>query len=477
MRGADGGVDAMAPMCMTSSDCAKPGNMPICTNGTCGACQAGEAGDVACAAISASTPRCMPMGDMAANGGECVACLPTVPPMSSSDCSKPNLSVCDTSGTCRACTKHSECGSGICILDGTAAGTCATPSQVSLVDNGGLSVASCQSTRTGRDGMTSPTAYCDISEAVAVAVASGRPFALVKGSAQPYGIVTLTDQNFTIVGPGKSTSTTAVARLYGSNATSVTFNATSGAHTVVLDGLELGGDVGGKSLHGVACNNATSSAASGTLVVRNSGLHDSSGEAITNSGCTLVADANIIGTWGSAGGNLGGGIVLTGNNVSTITNNIIAGNGSVTTGTTAGITIGNGSTVNIAFNTIVYNTIMGGGAAGVDCGSLAPKTIANTIFYKNGTTGGTQIIGSMCTLVDVATFAGDDTKGSMTPGAPGFVSLTDFHLVPKNTVNEACCVDKVSQAMAAAIPNSGHDVDQTTRPVGKAYDIGAHEVE
>ena len=45
-----------------------------------------------------------------------------------------------------------------------------------------------------------------------------------------------------------------------------------------------------------------------------------------------------------------------------------------------------------------------------------------------------------------------------------------------DSANEACCVDKVT---SPTTPNAGHDVDQTTRPLGTAglWDIGAHEVQ
>jgi hypothetical protein len=40
------------------------------------------------------------------------------------------------------------------------------------------------------------------------------------------------------------------------------------------------------------------------------------------------------------------------------------------------------------------------------------------------------------------------------------------------SVNDACCVDKVSNP---STPNASHDVDGATRPKGAAHDIGAHE--
>ncbi|HEX4457231.1 MAG TPA: hypothetical protein VIA18_04635 [Polyangia bacterium] len=477
MLGVDGGGagDGMVAMCTADNAvtvCTDP-TKPVCSNGTCSQCS-GSTDDAACAARSPTTPRCLPSGDMTPNGGECVACIPAATPTYSADCAKvaSNAPICvsDAQGaiSCRACQKNSECTSGICILDGSSAGTCVDGSAVSTVDNRGMLVATCQAMNPNRNGSSVP--YCDVSEAVAAM----KSYVLVKGSAQPYGNIALTDQTIDIVGPGKSTTVSAGARLYASNMASVSFTATSGGHTVILDGLELGGDTNGLSLHGVACTNNTGTASNATIIVRNSGLHDSSGEAIQSNGCNLTVDANIIGVWGSARGNSGGGINLTGINTSTITNNIIAGNGGLAA-VIAGITLGSGSTATIAFNTIVGNTASSIGPAGVDCGNN-PTTIASSLFLQNSKSNGSQF-GTNCTLSNVVTFASDgDSKGTMTSGAPGFVSSSDYHLVAGNAVNTACCIDKIPVTPAPTTPNHAHDVDLTTRPVGPGYDIGANEV-
>ncbi len=460
----DGSPDMPMAMC-TSATAAKDcqAAAPICgSNGSCRACMSGD--DAACANRSAATPRCMPSGDT--NAGQCVACVPTSPATQSNDCTMAMSPICNIDGSCRACQAHAECTSGVCILDGTSAGTCANVGQVSVVDNGNMTVAACDAARTTRDGSTA-NPYCDVSEAVS----SGKPFALVKGSSQPYGAITLNDQTITIVGPGKSATSTAVARLYSNAAVSVTMNATTGAHTVILDGLELAGDVNNKSLRGVVCTNNTSTVANATLTVRNSGIHDSSDVGILSNGCTLIADADIIGLWGAAAGNLGGGIILSGTNSATITNSIIAGNGSVTA-TTGGVTIDKATTLQFAFNTVVRNTVVAG-VGGADCGSGAIKSIVDSIFYKNTTSGGSQL-GPQCSLTNVVTAAGDDNRGTESAAPPTFVSASDFHLIANDPANIACCIDKVT---SPGTPNMGHDVDLTIRPKGAAYDIGAHEVQ
>ncbi len=463
--GCDGDCDLadLTPMCTpqaAATDCAAA--TPICgAGGTCRACS-GAGDDSACAARSAATPRCQ------ASTGTCVACLPASPNVESADCA-PMTPICNSDATCRACRAHSECASGICVLDGGGAGVCVPMGGVALVDNGNMPVATCTAGRATRDGNSAATAYCDISEAVGKA----RPFVLVTGSSQPYSAITITDQSITIVGPGKSATTT--ARIFGAGIASAAITVNSGAQQVVLDGLNFGGDSITKGLRGVDCKNNTGTVANTTVVVRNSKFHDNAMEAILSSTCALTVDANQIGaSSGTETGNAGGGINLSGSTTFVITNNIVTGNGGLSA-PSAGVTMSNTSTGQFAFNTIVQNTV-GAGVGGIDCGSGAMKTISDSIVWKNTTSSGTQF-SAQCMLSNVVTVNGDDSRGSMSAMPPKFVGALDFHLVAGDAANLACCIDKVA---TPGTPNSSHDIDLSARPKGTGatpFDIGAHEVQ
>lgn len=128
------GNTSCAALCTASASCGT--DAPICddTIATCRPCAAGE--DRRCRERSAATPRCV--------GGHCVACVaPRGIPGEATECRSdagPSATpICDKN-ICRACLKHSECGSGVCAKDhsgdafGNLQGTCVPVEQVLIVD-------------------------------------------------------------------------------------------------------------------------------------------------------------------------------------------------------------------------------------------------------------------------------------------------------------------------------------------------------
>jgi hypothetical protein len=367
-------------------------------------------------------------------------------------------------------------------MDGGMAGQCAPAAQVALVDNGNAPVATCQLGRPTRNGNSTATAYCDVSEAVT----DGRPFILVAGSGQPYSAILLTDKSVTIVGPRVAP----VARLFSVAMPSVNVTVNTGTRQVVLDGLDLGNDNVTRSLRGLACTNNAGAASNAAVILRNSRAHDSANEGVLATTCALTLDANIIESNGGGGvsasggvltldastvsSNNGAGVTVSGSNNYTITNNFIASNG--TSAGNPGINIGDsGSTGTIAFDTLSKNGGLNTVEGGVVCPAAgANKVIQDSIVINNSSNAGTQFAGK-CQLQNVVT--GTDSFAGATMLTPSFVGANDFHLVASAAANLSCCIDKVG---APGTPNADHDVDETTRPKGTGatpYDIGAHEVQ
>ena len=471
----DGGLDSNEPdqtlLCApatASVDCVDPA-APICGATGCRAC-AGAADDASCAARSASTPRCKPDGTMA---GRCVACVPMAPVSDTSECGAATP-ICDVTGSCRACVVHAECGSGLCIHDGALAGRCAPVADVALVDNAGMTGAACMTARAARDGQTAATAYCEIAEAVA----ASRKYALVRGSAQPYAAIALTDQDLVVVGPGQAASPT--ARVFTVGVVEVNMTVNTGAHELVLEGLDLGGDAVMKAVRGATCTNNTGSPANARPTIRDTRIHDYSQEGVSATGATVtVSGATITGT-GSGGAGVSatggtvtlgrsllqgnsGGVVLSSGVSYTVENNLIVKNLSAAT---PGVSIDGASTGVFRFNTVANNTT-GAGRGGIECGAAGTKLIEASIVVGNTVLMGTQL-GAQCTLDGVVT--GSDSATAAIMKTPVFVGANDFHLVPSNAANLDCCVDR-------RVTGPTVDFDGSARPKGAAFDIGAHEVE
>jgi hypothetical protein len=420
--GADLGPD-LAKMCTSSTTCTS-GSARFCdaTSGTCRACMASD-----CASPSGV---CATSGPLS---GACVECVDEGPCMAAQK-------TCDAaSGTCVACSKHSECGSGICD-----AGKCVKATDIAYVDNQHTGCAS------GDGSQANP--LCEVNPAIATMKAYVR----VAGSATSYAqiaVMSASNVTVTIVGPGKSASLT--ARFKPASAVAALIQPAGGTTKVVLDGLELIGE--STPAHaGVSCSGAGGTA---DLTVRDCYVHASGGVGISSDTCTLTLAQNFVAN------NQGGGVTVTSGSYD-IQNNLIYLN----TATNApGVTIGASTSGTFRFNTVAKNNNSGGGSGGMNCVSSAQ--VLDSIIFAN-TVAAAQVTG--CTLVRTATGGTDGVTGDFaTP--PTFVDpLTDFHLKPgSDPNNKLCCVDK---AASTGSPPSV-DVDNTKRPKGGGYDVGAHEVE
>jgi hypothetical protein len=260
--------------------------------------------------------------------------------------------------------------------------------------------------------------------------------------------VTIHSGTFQIVGPGDTATPVTVGN---TSAPAFDILTTAAPATVILDGFSTTTT----TTETVKCTQGASATTS--LTILGSNLHNGSGGGVSSSGCKLTLDRNVIQK------NPGGGVSVTKTSY-TITNNFIVDNGSAG----RGVSISDDSSGTFAFNTVAKN-LVSAGVGGVDCGSGSKKAIESSIFDGNSMMGGSQI-GAQCTLTKVVT-TGGDSQG--TAGMPSFAnaSADDYHLVANNGANLDCCIDKITTAM------NDHDVDNSRRPKGSGYDIGAHEAQ
>jgi hypothetical protein len=435
---------APAP-CNTSAQCDP--DHPSCVKGLCAGCS--PTGMSADCSVYSARPLCGP-------AGACVECL------NNNDCIT-QQKTCDLQRhACAPCTQHSDCATGVC----KPGGACAGIDEVYYVDNHNATVADCKAGHLNPDGKTRGTSFCDVVDALMAAMP--RPYVSVTGSSQPYGALTLAattaDLTVSIIGPGKwamppatlSQSSTPALALSAGNSKSA---------TVVIDGMELVGSNLGNA-DGVDC---AANGGSATLTIVNSSIHGSGGPGLFSNNCALTLDADLITA------NQGGGVSLGGATMYQLTNNFIVGNAST------GVTFANPSAGVFQFNTVAGNGPAGTGIyGGIDCGAGLDKRIESSIIFSNTPKSGTQIAPGSCVLSAVVT--GIDAANPGNSASPDFKNITtvpfDYHLAAGSANNRACCVDKVSATVdggAAALPD--HDVDGSHRPKGRAWDIGAHEVE
>jgi hypothetical protein len=443
--GMPGGDLTMAPACKSAQDC--NASLPACMGGTCVGCRGGiQSTD--CAAY-ATTPHCGPMG-------ACVECL------AKEDCATAGKA-CGPDNKCAPCKTNFDCATGVCLVGGA----CARGDQVTFVDNRGMKPADCKTAHPGADGTTAVTAFCDIPDALA----KPRDYIAVRGSAEGYGDVDLSvtmPAKLVLVGPGKDAAVP--ARIVASDvaAVNVVVNGNAASLDLTLDGLDLKANSVNKMPAGVQCL-VSSGAAS--LTIRDSNIHDSADYGISITGCQLKLDRSRIAK------NLNGGVSLA-KSAYSITNSFILSNS--TAGTGQGVSIDTASQGAFAFNTVVANG-MTGFIGAITCGFGQPKIIESSIVVKNAQAAGTQFAPG-CHLVNVVT--GSDVAQGAIMLSPQFVNDSDgskpfdYHLVKGSAMNAACCVDKVSgMSDGGMVTLTDHDVDNSVRPQGMGYDIGAHEVQ
>ena len=437
--GDGGGADAAG--CATSATCAD--STPICASSTCRAC-ASASDDDQCQIHNVATPICDPVA-----------------------------------GACRACKTHSECPAGVCASDGS----CVPVSNIAYVNSG---AAGCPSTGT-HDGLSPATPFCDLPPAVA----GTQPFILVHDGL--YTPVTVA-RAATIVGPGiAGISNYATIQPPGGASVALTFAATTSV-TLTIDGLNFIGSVvctGGAAQTLVVKNSQVTSAplnAFGVLagncnidLIANDIVNNTAGGVKLGTGTAhllnnRISDNRVVATDGTSGwgvfdndpgnltlesnyisGNQSGGVFIEAGAWSLINNYLVVNFGNA------------GAILNSPGGTFRFNTVVGN-PEGIECngGNVA---IESSIIWHNPMAGGQTFNGGcMRTNVvvgsDQTAFAGDVALD------PSFILGGEYKLDPTSALNTACCVDKVP--MAVGFPD--HDFFGNHRPLGAAFDIGAHEL-
>lgn len=176
------------------------------------------AGDAAvrCQINSQCTDVNSPACDTAINGGTCVACTVNDP-----EACGGKTPIC-TNDRCTACTQHSDCkDSSACLLDGSLAGSCVAVAQVAYVDAAGTDNPSC----------TKNTPCTKVMKALA----TGRPYIKLHGTTDEGALITIDNQNVTLLADPGATLTQAP------NGAILQITGTS---TVEIDDLQISGAKG-----------------------------------------------------------------------------------------------------------------------------------------------------------------------------------------------------------------------------------------
>ena len=439
----DSGAPDLAPMCIESAACTSATG-PICdtTLGTCRGCIAGE--------CATATPVCLVGG---AQAGACVECGIDL------DCAG-QRKLCDlATHACVPCTADSQCATGVCD-----AGLCARDTDILYVD---INKAPC----TGADG-TKAKPYCQINSAIA----TGKPFVFVAGSATFYDPITIgtgTHPPVRVIGPGASASPPAFVEKNTGPAIAITTLAGETSKLTVDGMVVYAYSASGPGIHPPAIQCATSGTGLAELLVRGSKIGSPDGPALDMNGCAVTITKTLIssGSFGlaTAGGgslvvrgdrfeyNKTGMFKLGGTTTYTIENNLFVNNGTI--GSPATIYLPDTNVGVFRFNNLADNVL--GNAPMVDCGAAAAKLIEGNLLRGNTTS--TSFTGN-CTLVNTITPVGDTT------GTPASFNLDGNYKLQAFANALACCIDKLSAGPAT-------DYDGTPRPKGAGFDIGAHELQ
>jgi hypothetical protein len=232
------------------------------------------------------------------------------------DCgATPKMPICDN-GTCRACRAHSDCGSGVCLTDGS----CAAMIDVAYVNNTNGAGVTCSDLA----HLSTPmNPYCEINRAVLL---SGKPYIKVAGSANLYAPVAIMplapDTRITLVGPGDTASV--LAEIQGPNDTALKLQ-TDGTNKlrITVDGFVIRGATGANG-NGVSCTGSSGKSGDTQLSITRSIIrgNDQIGFVATN--CDVTIDRVTVGP-----SNLKGGVSLASTDFS-VFNTLIIKNGSGT---------------------------------------------------------------------------------------------------------------------------------------------------
>ncbi len=424
-RMADGSSD-LARECDASTQCGDPSH-PVCGGGSCRACVAGD--DSQCQE-HAGSPYCE------ADAGRCVQCTVAAEAVA---CPSP-MPICDSSA-CRACIANDECASGVC----KPGGACAGASEIAYVDNGGKAPAACKLLDGGtRDG-SKALPYCNIQDGIV----DGRPFVRVAGSTAPYDAISVTTSlSVTVVGPGLLGQPAIVLSSVGANS-NVSIQVGGGlSASLTLIGIQVGKPGTSSTQDNIVCiGNLTGTVA---LTLKNGASYQAGASAhgVKADNCTITLDSDRIAF------NAGGGITLLDSTHYQITNNLIYNN----SGGPA-VQINAAASGFFQLNTIADNTAPSG-VAGIDC-DTTPQPIEGCILWNN-TVAAALMEQASCHLIDSDADAID----------PLFVNEAgyDFHIGNNALTN---VIARPVDGGAPTLPD--HDFFGTFRPLGGAWDVGAHE--
>lgn len=407
--------------CHSDQDCAGRDNTPVCD----------LQGSQLCVQCTTSKPAaCTGTTRVCGTGNVCVQCT-----TSESAACTGTSPVCGTDNACHGCSAHAQCGSGVCLPDGS----CASDTNVAYVSPPPV----------GTDGACSKSAPCKTLDA---ALQQGRAYVkMATGLVKDMKTTTIDSQSVTILAD-------AGAQLDRDGDGPVLIVTGASAVVQIYD-LEITGASGASGADGIQL---TANGGNPSLTLTRTIIDGNQGNGVTATGGTLTVIRSTISA------NQGGGIVMTGSGtLFTIKNNFIYLNGNTLTASVGGLSLVPTGASSLEFNTIVDNhaKVAGTSAGGVFC-DVPGFTAAHNLIFRNtgGASGNVQTVG-VCTYGDSFNMPGtsnvDNAPGFAHPNALPF----DYHLTATSPTS---IVD-------AAGACTGVDFDGDTRPIGAACDLGADE--
>lgn len=398
--------------CDGPSDCDDP-EFPFCVNDTCVECEESVdcAADAPVCGAANQCEGCTAEADCEGraetprcleSSGTCVQCE------EAGDCASATAPVCDEdTNACRGCATDGECPSEVCD---EGAGTCAAEADVIYVATGGTDTGTC----------TSAAPCATITFALGRVTGTRDTIKVRPGTYA--GQVLLDDITVAIVGDQ------AIIEPAALNQSAVVV--TNGAD-VVLDGLTVRGAGGASNPAGALCQTA---GATPNITLTRMTVMSNAGAGFSSSACAVA-----------------------------VRNSFFVKNGGPSSDA-GGVRIASPTSLEFEFNTVADNVTAGGFAAGIQCTSVAARTISNSIVVGSGAD---QTSSTNCsftyTLSNEATAGTGNVTGSAT-----FVNAAenDYHLAAGSSGIDVA-------DLAATLDR---DFDGDARPQNGRSDMGADEV-
>lgn len=366
--------------------------------------------------------------------------------------------VCGDDNACHACTEHVQCGTKVCLPDGS----CAVDVDVAYVMGGGHG-SSCKQ-----------EAPCGTLQS---ALGTKSPYVKIIGTMKNVGTTTIDGQVVTIFadkgiqlsgngdGPILVVTGRADVQIYDLEITGAQKGSKGDG-----DGIQLRADMNDMSkllspnlvLVGVNIDNNTRNGinvTSGILTIKKSTISG-------NADGIFAADSIVTITQSSIFDNTNIGIEMPDGSpemLITVTNNFIYHN-------VRGLVLMPKNGSKLEFNTIVNNAIMNNIAGGVSCttttgGFKAPDNIILQNSLQNSSKGGIPQISGNCNFENSLTTLNSDTD---------FASIFDVKVNPNNYHLTARAGQAIDSAQTCDV---GVDYDGDPRPSGQGCDKGADELQ